>query len=231
MMAMILASTTSKELDFSFVRLIIRSTSPVSRKLYDNIKRVFTNASITVGYGLTEFGPAFGPPPPGVAEPVLSCGYPQKGVQYKLVDGVLHLKSESMSSGYSNSSKIVDGWLNTGDIFRVDENNFYFWVCRADDMYKVGGEQVYPSEVEASLENLEGVNQACVIMLEDDIKGFKPYAFCTGTFESDALITELSKTMPWFKIPRKIWAIDSMPLVGVGKIDRKLLIAKAKGML
>jgi acyl-CoA synthetase (AMP-forming)/AMP-acid ligase II len=230
---MILNHPNISDYDFGFVRGIIMSTSPVSMKLYENTKKVFYNAGVSVGYGLTEIGPVFGKHPGGMTEPPLTCGYPQKGVDYKLVDGVLHVKSASMSKGYDNTdtTKIVDGWLNTGDLFRIDENGFYFFMGRADDMYKVGGEQVYPSEIESSLERINGVEQACVIMLEDDIKGHKPYAFCTGSFDKDTVTTELLTMLPRFKIPRNIWWIDSFPLIGVGKIDRRALTNKAKEML
>jgi long-chain acyl-CoA synthetase len=233
MMAMLLKDPSITEHDFSFVRGIIMATSPVSEKLYQDVKQVFYNAYISIGYGLTEFGPVFGPPPKGLAQPAMSCGYPQPEIECKLVDGVLHLKGASMSQGYynSNSSRIVDGWLNTGDIFRVDENGFYFFVGRADDMYKVGGEQVYPTEIEQALERIDGIAEACVIMLEDDVKGYKPYAFCTGTFEQDKVKSELLKQLPRFKIPRQIWKLAEMPLMGVGKVDRKLLTNKAREMI
>jgi len=233
MMAMILDHPDVNKYDFSFVRAVVMATSPVSRNLYDRAKLIFKTANIRVRYGLTEIGPVFGPPPEGLEEPPLTCGYPQPGVEYKLVNGVLHLKSKSMSQGYykKDNPKIVDGWLNTGDLFRIDRNGFYYFMGRADDMYKVGGEQVYPAELESALENVKGIKQACVVMLEDDVKGYKPYAFCTGTFDEEVVKTALLNTLPRFKIPRRIWALDTMPLFGVGKIDRKTLTEKAKELL
>lgn len=235
MMAMVLDLPTVADHDWSFVRSIIMATSPVSRNLYDRAVAVFKNANVRVRYGLTEIGPVFGPPPErsGLIEPPLACGYPQPGVEYKLVNGVLHLRSASMSQGYykKDNPKIVDGWLNTGDLFRIDSNGFYFWQGRADDQYKVGGEQVYPVEIELALENILGIKQACVVMLEDDVKGFKPYAFCTGKFNEEAVKAALLNTLPRYKIPRRIWLIDSMPLYGVGKIDRQQLTDRAKELL
>lgn len=233
MLAMCLEDPSLGDYDWSFVRAIVLATSPVSRSLYDRARRVFTGANIRVRYGLTEIGPVFGPAPRGVEEPELSCGYPQKGVECRIVNGVLHLRADSLSSGYhnSNSSRIVDGWLNTGDLFRMDSNGFYFFMGRADDMYKVGGEQVYPQEIESAMENVQGVQQATVVMLEDEVKGFKPYAFVTGSANIDIVKAALLNTLPRFKIPREIWRIDSMPLHGVGKIDKKLLTARAKELI
>ena len=233
MMAMMLDHPDVSKYDFGFVKAVVMATSPVSRNLYDRAKQIFKTANIRVRYGLTEIGPVFGPPPEGLEEPPLTCGYPQPGVEYKLVNGVLHLKSKSMSQGYykKDNPKIVDGWLNTGDLFRIDNKGFYYFMGRADDMYKVGGEQVYPAELESALENVKGVKQACVVMLEDDVKGYKPYAFCTGKFDEEVVKTALLNTLPRFKIPRRIWALDTMPLFGVGKIDRKTLTEKAKELL
>lgn len=233
MMAMMLDHPDVNNYDWSFVRAIVMATSPVSRNLYDRAKSVFKGANIRVRYGLTEIGPVFGPPPKHLEEPPLTCGYPQAGVEYKLVNGVLHLRSASMSKGYykKDNPKIVDGWLNTGDLFRIDDNGFYYWMGRADDMYKVGGEQVYPVELELALENITGIVQACVVMLEDDVKGYKPYAFCTGKFNEEAVKAALLNTLPRYKIPRRIWNLESMPTFGVGKIDRNVLTQRAKELL
>jgi acyl-CoA synthetase (AMP-forming)/AMP-acid ligase II len=219
--------------DFGFVNVVVTSTSTLTENLYNKAKSVFYNAKIQTRYGLTEFGNVFGEPPDGLVEPPLTCGYPLSEVEYKLVDGVLHLRGKSASSGYyqSDQTKIVDGWLNTGDLFRVDENGFYFHMGRADDMYKVGGEQVYPAEIETLLSSLPGVEECCVVMIEDEVKGHKPYAFCTGTIDERELKQAMAQTLPMFKVPRNIWHIESMPLMGVGKPDKKFLIEKAKGLL
>lgn len=234
-MAMILNCPEINNYNFGFVYHITIATGATTQTLYERIKKIFSNARITIGYGLTEFGSAFGPAPAELNLPIpqMSCGYPQTGVECKLVDGVLHLKSASMSSGYYNSadSKIVDGWLNTGDLFRVDENGFYFFMGRADDMYKVGSEQVYPSEIEEALEQVSGITQACVVMLEDDVKGFKPYAFCAGTFDETSVLTALTESLPRYKVPRKVWHIEEFPYIGVGKIDRKTLAERANELL
>jgi long-chain acyl-CoA synthetase len=233
MMAMMLDCTNIGQYDFGFVRAIVMATSPVTKNLYDRAKKVFYNANIRVRYGLTEIGPVFGPPPEPLIEPPLTCGYPQPGVEYRLVNSVLHLRSASMSQTFYKQSnpKIVDGWLNTGDLFRIDKDGFYYWVGRADDMYKVGGEQVYPAELESILENISGIKEACVVMLEDDVKGYKPYAFCVGDFNEKLVEAALLNTLPRYKIPRRIWKIDAMPLYGVGKIDRKQLTDRAKELI
>jgi acyl-CoA synthetase (AMP-forming)/AMP-acid ligase II len=229
MMAMCLDDPTITDYNFDHVGAIVMATSPVTRNLFDRAKSVFKQANIRVRYGLTEIGPVFGPAPPHLNEPELTCGYPIPSVEYKLVNGVLHLRAPSMSTEYHNNSatKIVDGWLNTGDLFRVDQYGFYYFMGRADDMYKVGGEQVYPQEIE----NVRGVKQAAVVMLEDDVKGYKPYAFCTGQFDEARVMTALLNTLPRYKIPRRIWSTDAIPLFGVGKVDKKLLTERARELL
>jgi long-chain acyl-CoA synthetase len=233
MIAMCLDEPSIIDYNFDHVKAIVLATSPVTRSLHDRVKAVFKECKVRVRYGLTEIGPVFGPAPPHLNEPELTCGYPIDSVEYKLVNGVLHLRAPSMSLEYHNNSstKIVDGWLNTGDLFRVDQYGFYYFMGRADDMYKVGGEQVYPQEIESALENVRGVGQAVVVMLEDDVKGHKPYAFCTGEFDESRVMTALLNTLPRYKIPRKIWSIDAIPVFGVGKVDRKLLTERARQLL
>ena len=70
-----------------------------------------------------------------------------------------------------------DGYYRTGDVFRRDENGFFYFVGRADDMFVCGGENIYPGEVEKMLERHPGIHQAAVIPVPDELKGHKPIAF------------------------------------------------------
>src|SRR5262249_56112816 len=70
-----------------------------------------------------------------------------------------------------------DGFYVTGDVFRRAEHGFYYFVGRVDDMFVCGGENIYPGEVEKMLETHPAIEQACVVPIDDDIKGQKPVAF------------------------------------------------------
>ena len=89
------------------------------------------------------------------------------------------MKCPGLMNGYHNRPQIVppfteDGFYITGDIFRRDADGFHFFVGRNDDMFVSGGENIYPGEVERVLERHPGIAQACVVPIEDDIKGTKP---------------------------------------------------------
>ena len=70
-----------------------------------------------------------------------------------------------------------DGYYRTSDVFRRDENGFFFFVGRVDDMFVCGGENIYPGEVEKMLETHPGIHQAAVLPVPDELKGHKPIAF------------------------------------------------------
>ena len=112
-------------------------------------------------------------------------------------EGVLEMKCPALMLGYHNRPDLKppftdDGFYVTGDVFRRDEHGFYYFVGRIDDMFVSGGENIYPGEVEKMLETHPAIEQACVIPIDDDIKGQKPVAFsnsrrATGPCNNHAL--------------------------------------------
>jgi acyl-coenzyme A synthetase/AMP-(fatty) acid ligase len=223
------------ETDLSCVRAIFMASAPLSKNLLDNVKHYFPSAWLSNSYGLTEAGPrVFGPHPnKSITKPTLSVGCPVPQIQIRLVDGVLQVKSPSMLTRYNNrpdlmaSSLTEDGFFITNDLFSVDENGFYFFVGRADDMFKSGGNTVYPSKIEEILESHSEVQNAVVVAIEDDIKGKKPYAFVIRTQGSvvteQQLIDHVLANAAVYMHPRRIWFLDTLPLIGSNKIDKKNL--------
>jgi len=218
---------------FNSVKEVVLTSAPTSRKLFKQARNRFPKAKIKLRYGLTEVGPGlFGKPPrdSGLKEPPMSVGYPRKYIQYKMIDEVLYIKSDSMLTNYhknpnlSSNSLTEDGFFNTKDKFRIDENGFYFFVGRADDMFVSGGENIFPSEVEEIIEKCPGVASAAVIGLPDEIKGVKPYAFVVK--KKNNVITEreiqefVMNNAPAYQYPRRVWFLDQMPLTGTNKIDK-----------
>ncbi|MEM6681860.1 MAG: class I adenylate-forming enzyme family protein, partial [Pseudomonadota bacterium] len=189
--------------DTSSVVSIGMGSAPVSQALVDRLKAAFPNAAVSNGYGTTEAGPAiFGPHPDGLPAPDLSIGYPMPGVQLRLVGphaperGTLQVKSPMTLTGYLNlpevtAQKLHGGWYDTGDVMRVDQDGFYLFDSRADDMFVCGGENIYPSQVEALLTGHPDIEQACVVALPDPVKGAIPIAFVVGAkgLDTDAVKT------------------------------------------
>jgi acyl-CoA synthetase (AMP-forming)/AMP-acid ligase II len=218
---------------FPTVKTIVLASAPTSIPLFNKIAEVFPQAQIKIRYGLTEVMPSvFGDHPTGIPTPIMSVGYPRADVEYKLIDEVLYVRSPSMLTAYHKDQDrfdlavTEDGFFNTKDKFIIDENGFYFFNGRADDMFVSGGENIYPSEVEQILETHPKVDEASVIGLEDSIKGTKPYAFVV---RSDLSLDEASlkdyflNNAPAYQLPRNIWFLDNLPVTGTNKIDKKAL--------
>lgn len=247
MMAMVVREEdTLDETDLSSVRIVRMGSAPVSDKLVGDIRDYFPNAEIANGYGTTEAGPVvYGPHPDGVTQPNISVGHPIAEIA-RLVDGgdldadygELHCKNPAVTPGYHNMpAKTVevmtaDGWYRTGDVMRRDADGFHYFVGRVDDMFNCGGENIYPSEVEKLLERHDAVEQACVVPVPDDIKGFKPVAFVVarpGAMVNEGLIKAYTLANgPAYQHPRTITFLDTLPLTGTNKVDRKMLTKRAE---
>lgn len=213
---------------FKSVQKITLATAPTSPLLYRRIKEVFTNAEIVLKYGSTEAGAGVFSKHPTLPMPDMSVGYPKENYQYKLVNDVLHIKSPgTLSTYYKNpdeTSKSLDeeGYYITKDKFEVDENGFYYFMGRSDDMFVCGGENIYPSEVQEILEQHPSVNQSIVVGVEDDIKGVKPCAFVktiNGFRDEVGLQEFFLKNAPAYMHPRKIWFVEEFPMTLLNKID------------
>jgi len=231
--------------DLTSVRVAAMGSAPVSMTLFNEVAALFPSASVATNYGTTEAGAGiFGPHPDGLPRPPLSLGYPLPGIGFRLVDekgedaseGVLYLKTPAMTPGYINRPEataklFADGWLVTGDVIRRDEAGFCYFVRRADDMFVSGGENIYPAAVEEILEKHPAVEQACVVPVPDELKGFKPVAFVVARSGMDVGEDELKqhvlKHAPAYMHPRKIYFIGTMPLSPTNKIDRASLQKRA----
>jgi long-chain acyl-CoA synthetase len=227
--------------DLSSVEYLRMGSAPVSQSLMKAIHQALPKTAVTNAYGTTEGGPVvFGPHPKGLAQPEMSVGYPHPKVQLRLIGedgalsdlGVLEMKSPAIMNGYHNRPDVAspitaDGFYVTGDVFRRDENGFHFFVGRTDDMFVSGGENIFPGEVEKMLESHPDVIQACVVPVDDDIKGTKPVAFVVKRQGSDLdeakLKTFALANAPAYQHPRSIWFVDSLPLASTNKLDRKTM--------
>jgi long-chain acyl-CoA synthetase len=235
--------------DLSSVEFLRMGSAPVSPLLLAGIREVFPTAVVTNGYGTTEAGPVvFGPHPEGLPQPELSVGYPHPQVQVRLVDGtncqadegVLEMKCPALMVGYHNRPDLKppftdDGFYVTGDVFRRDEHGFHYFVGRIDDMFVCGGENIYPGEVEKMLETHPAIEQACVIPIDDDIKGQKPVAFVVlrpgVTLTEEDIKHYALAHAPAYQHPRCVWCIDALPLSSTNKVDRQQLATVARTRL
>jgi acyl-CoA synthetase (AMP-forming)/AMP-acid ligase II len=231
--------------DLSSVQFVRMGSAPVSQSLMAALRRALPAAKVTNAYGTTEAGPVvFGPHPDRLPQPEMSVGYPHPQVRLRLVDdsgriadqGVLEMKSPAVMNGYHNRPDLpppitADGFYRTGDVFRRDPDGFHYFLGRTDDMFVSGGENIYPGDVERMLERHPSVAQACVVPIDDDIKGQKPVAFVIAregeTPDAEEIKRFALANAPAYQHPRFVWFMDKLPLSTTNKIDRTALKREA----
>lgn len=129
----------------------------------------------------------------------------------------------------------TDGWLRTGDLGRFDENGYLKITGRLKDMFIVGGNNVYPAEVERCLHLLHGVRQAVVVGVPDVRLGEVGYAFieCDGSVDlgAEQIVSFAKRHLADYKVPRHIAFVEDFPMTGSRKIQRHTLVADAVNRL
>ncbi len=226
-----------RSLDFSALRKVTLGSAPVQPELMDAVERAFC-VQVGESYGLTEGGPVMlGPPLDGRPVPRGSCGAAWPEGEIKLMrDGVddprygeLWVRNPGVTTGYHNlpevnDDRIQDGWLATGDLFFRDDDGFYHFRGRTDDMFNSGGENIYPKEVENLLLSHPDVLDAAVVPVPHAVKGAVPAAMVKpasgSALTAEALKSYTLENGPAYAHPRWIVMVDKMPLTGVGKVDR-----------
>jgi o-succinylbenzoate---CoA ligase len=150
-------------------------------------------------------------------------------------EGEILVKGPIVMAGYfgqpdAASRTIVDGWLHTGDVGRLDEDGYLFVLDRRDDLIVTGGENVYPAEVEAVLSSHPAVIEAAVIGVDDPQWGQRVVAIVrldaesNTTHEASDLQTFCRANLAGYKIPREIRIVeDPLPRTASGKLRRATL--------
>lgn len=230
--------------DRSSVRAMSMGSAPASEVLLDRLQALFPEAKINLNYGITEGGPVLlsWKHADGRPRPRISVGYPLPDVEIRFEggtdenQGILHTRNPGVMRGYHNlpdetAKALKDGWLDTGDILRRDEDGWFYFVGRADDMFVTGGENIYPGDVETTLERHEAIMQAVVVPAPNMLKAHVPHAFVVLRGGESLTEGEVKKfaldNAPAYAHPRRVFFVDALPLAGTNKIDRKLLIQRA----
>lgn len=240
---------TPNQHDLSSVQRVLIGSAPLTEALFDDVQALFPEALVTNGYGTTEAVLEFGPHPEDLPRPKISLGYEHSSVQLKLVDpdtgaesnrGELWVKSKGVMLGYhglpeANAERLTDGWYHTGDLMHRDEDGWYFFVGRVDDMFVCAGENIYPDAVEQMLEHHPSVHQAVVVPVRDELKGQLPTVFIRSEagvqINADDIKEYALKNGPAYAHPRHVWFVDEIPLASTAKIDRTQLIKNAEKLL
>lgn len=177
-----------------------------------------------------------------------SVGQPMPGIEAKVVDdrgrevprdgrtpGELLLRGDTVMKGYWNNpdataEAIRDGWLHTGDIATIDEDNYITIVDRKKDIIISGGENISSIEVENTLYAHPDVLECAVIAVPHERWGERPLALVVPKGDPSAhgdlsgrLIAWCRERLPHFKAPDAVVIVDGLPKTGTGKIQKNVL--------
>jgi benzoate-CoA ligase len=229
------------DFDLSSIRLAVSAGESLPAALYDRFKQRF-GVDVLDGIGSTETLHMFISNRPDAIRPgssgLLVAGYDARlltdeGDRVPPGDiGNLWIRGDSVCAGYWNQhektkSTIEGHWIRTGDKYTQDEDGFYWYAGRGDDMLKVGGLWVSPVEVESALIANEAVLECGVVGREDHDGLIKPMAFVVLR-EPAAASADLARTLQQFvrerlaeyKRPRWVEFIAELPKTATGKIQR-----------
>lgn len=154
--------------------------------------------------------------------------------------GELLVRGDCLMAGYWNNPEATaaaidrDGWLRTGDIARIGGDGCVRLVGRRIEMFKSGGYNVYPREVESVLESHSGVAAAVVVGTKDEFYGEVGAAFVQARSEGQGvgeatLLDHCRKNLANYKVPKRISVLAELPVLANGKFDRKKLAGRAGG--
>jgi benzoate-CoA ligase family protein len=227
--------------DFSSVRLAVSAGERLPPEIFERFKARF-GLEILDGIGSTEMLHMFLSARHGRVR-AGSCGVPVQGYDAKIVDdagwpvpegeiGNLWVKGGSAFSGYwgipelTARTKQAD-WVITGDKFYRDPEGYYHYCGRADDMMKVSGMWVAPTEVENALLGHPAIVEAAVVGVIDAAGLTRPLAFVVVQMDAaptPALGEELREfvrsRLPGYKCPSEVKFLDALPKTATGKIQR-----------
>ena len=157
---LILISEAYERYDLDCLRTITYGTEPMQQSTLQRIHAVFPNARVVQTYGLSEVGILRSKSKSSDSLWVKIGG---EGFDTRVVDGILHIKAESAMLGYLNAPSPFseDGWLNTGDRVEV-EGEYLRFLGRQSEIINVGGEKVFPAEIESVILEMDEVADTTV---------------------------------------------------------------------
>ncbi len=228
---------------FNRVRIFVSGAAALQPKTLDAMKEKFKRGVLLEGYGLSEASPAISINPITQQKPK-SVGTALYGYEIKVVDdnllelprgevGDIIARGENVMLGYLNRPEatdetIVKGWLLTGDMGYMDEDDFLYIVDRKKDLVISKGINIYPRELEEVIDSFKGVASSAVIGIADEKSGEIPVAYIEleeGVDEIDVskLRKHLRDNLANYKVPKQLHFIDELPKNATGKVLKREL--------
>jgi fatty-acyl-CoA synthase len=242
---LIIQSSAFKKATFNRVKTFLSGGAPCPLTIYEAFAK--KGVAFKEGYGLTEAGPNnFYIDPIDAKVKKGSIGKPMMFNKAKVVteDGSVaeanevgelllyghHIFNHYWRNKEATESTVVDGWLHTGDLAKVDQEGYYYIVGRMKEMIITGGENVYPLEVEQCIQNHPAVSEVAVIGLPHPKWGEAVVALISVLPGHTVSIEEIQQfclvKLGKYKVPKQVKLMNELPKTPVGKIDKKLLRIK-----
>jgi long-chain acyl-CoA synthetase len=247
--AILLQMKDLKNFDLQSLRYITNTAAALPASHIRQIREAFPQATLYSMYGLTECKRVSYLPPEELDRRPDSVGRGMPNEEAWIADGEGHrvgpgvvgelvVRGSNVMRGYWEDPETTDKVLkpgplpgerilHTGDLFRMDEEGFLYFVGRKDDMIKTRGERVSPKEVENALYSLEGIIEAAVIPVPDEILGqaIKAFVVLKQGYElgEKDLLLHCKKMLEEFAVPKYFEFRNSLPKNASGKIDKLTL--------
>jgi len=232
--------------DFSHLRCTLGGGMAVQRAVAEHWKKV-TGCILTQAWGLTETSPAacINPANEDFND---SIGLPISSTEVAIMNdageplpigesGEICVRGPQVMQGYYNrpdeTAKVMllDGWLRTGDIGRMDTRGYVFIEDRKKDMINVSGFNVYPNEVESVAVTHPGVLEAAAVAKADERSGEVVALFVVRkdpALTAEAVIEHCRAALTGYKVPKYVYFKSDLPKTNVGKILRRELRDEAQ---
>jgi long-chain acyl-CoA synthetase len=236
-----------RKFDCSSLQYCISGSSSLSSDLQRNFMEQ-VGGLLVEGYGLSESSPITHCNPltssPNKCK-VGSIGIPWPDTDARIVDqekgerelepdeiGEIVVRGPQVMKGYWNmpeetAAVLRDGWLFTGDLGKMDEDGYFYFVDRKKDLIKCNGYSVYPKELETVLEENPAVKVCCVVGKADKVAGEVPKAFVVlreGYSETEkALMSYVNCKVAKYKAVQEIEFRSELPLTMIGKVNKAAL--------
>jgi acyl-CoA synthetase (AMP-forming)/AMP-acid ligase II len=231
--ALLLRHNDFGDADVSGVRWVGYGGAPIAPSLVGAVKSAFPHAGVFNAYGLTESASLMTVlPGDDAVEHADSVGYAVPSVDLGVIPhgddpaiGELVARGANVTAGYWNrpdatAATIVDGWMHTGDVVRVDGAGRVHVIDRMGDIINRGGENISSVEVEAVLLSAPGVADACVLAVPDEVMGEKVGAVLSGErIDPAAVLDHCRAQLADFKIPQYVNIVsEALPRNAGGKL-------------
>jgi long-chain acyl-CoA synthetase len=236
--------------DFSSIKYLISGGEPLPEAVFDGFRERF-NTTINEGYGLTETGPctnlcrphefkrrSVGRALPDVEEKIVAPDGRRLGVDE---EGEICITGPNIMKGYFKMPEATaavfddEGFFRTGDMGRMDADGHLYITGRIKEMLIIGGENVFPREIEEVLNAHPSVQASAVIGMQDPSRGEVPLAFVElvedAEFDETALRSHCREGLAQYKVPRDIRVLDALPRNPTGKIMRRDLSADVESVV